>query len=155
MKLYINSWSWPFSLEQIFYHEHLYARSTAIKELLNNNYLPLENEHGNPFKELINFTLRYFENYIKENPVEAVVQLSRSFPLMHQFIHRQITKHDDTILIEDDFNEQQAYDEFLIFCKSYFCSFYPVKNERNLQIRRYFNIKANDLIQFIEGDQAD
>ena len=126
---------------------------TEAKELLNNNYLPLKNEYH--FKELINFALRYFEKYIKEKPVEAAVQLCRSFPLMHQFIHRQITKQDHTILIEDNFDEQQAYDEFLIFCKSYFLSFYPVKNERDMQIRRHFKNINNSLIQFIDSEQTD
>ena len=117
--------------------------------------MTLPDEHGNPFKELINFTLQYFEKDIKDKPVEAENQLRSAFPLMHEFIHRQISKQQNSISIENNFDEQQAYYEFLDFCKTVLCSLYPEKNERDLQIRRHFKIFHNDLIQFIGAEHAN
>lgn len=53
-------------LRMILHNQHLYGRSLAIKELLNNSYQILKDEYGNPFKELIKFTLLYFENYERQ-----------------------------------------------------------------------------------------
>jgi hypothetical protein len=137
------------------HREHLYGRSLAVRELINNNYLTLPDEHGNPFKELINFTLQYFEKYIKDKPVEAENQLRSAFPLMNEFIHRQISKEQNSISIENNFDEQQAYDEFLDFCKTLLCSLHPKKKERDLQIKRLFKIFHNDLIQFIGAEHEN
>lgn len=142
-------------LGRTLHREHLYGRSLAIRDLINNNHVILLDEYGNPFKELINFTLQYFEKYYREKPIEADNQLRSAFPLMYQFIHRQISKQQYSISIENNFDEQQAYDEFLDFCKNILCSLYPEKNERDIQIRRYFKIFHNDLIQFIDDKQAN
>jgi hypothetical protein len=79
------------------HNEHLYGRSLAIKELLNNSYQILDDEYENPHKELINFTLLYFENYTNDKPVDADNLLISAFPLMHQFIYRQISKQNNNI----------------------------------------------------------
>ena len=79
-------------LVMTLHNEHLYGRSLAIRELLNNSYQILNDEYGNPFKELINFTLSYFERFNVEKTDEAHNLLRSSFPLMHQFIYRQILK---------------------------------------------------------------
>ncbi len=50
------------------HREQLYGRSLAIRELIQNQYEVLLDEHGNPFKELINFTLNYFEQYFTSVP---------------------------------------------------------------------------------------
>ena len=153
-KKFLEDEGWA-QLGRTLHREHLYGRSLAVRELINNNYLTLPDEHGNPFKELINFTLQYFEKYIKDKPVEAENQLRSAFPLMHEFIHRQISKQQNSISIENNFDEQQAYDEFLDFCKTALCSLYPEKNERDLQIRQHFKIFHNDLIQFIGAEHAN
>jgi hypothetical protein len=153
-KKFLEDEGWA-QLGRTLHREHLYGRSLAVRELINNNYLTLQDEHGNPFKELINFTLQYFEKYIKDKPVEAESQLRIAFPLMHEFIHRQISKQQNSISIENNFDEQQAYDEFLDFCKTVLCSLYPEKNKRDLQIRRYFKIFHNELIQFIGDEHAN
>lgn len=152
-KKFLDDRGWA-QLEKILHHEHLNGRSYAIRELLNNNYQTLPNEHRNPFKELINFTLQYFEKYIEDNPVEVVNQLRISFPLMHKFIHRQISNQQNSISIENNFDEQKAYDEFLIFCKNVLCSDYPNKNERDLQIKLRFKTFYNDLIHFIDAEHS-
>ena len=153
-KKFLEDEGWA-QLGRTLHREHLHGRSLAVRELINNNYLTLPDEHGNRFKELINFTLQYFEKYIKDKPVEAGNQLRSAFPLMHEFIHRQISKQQNSISIENNFDEQQAYDEFLEFCKTVLCSLYPEKKERDLQIRRHFKISHNDLIQFIGAEHAN
>ena len=153
-KKFLEDEGWA-QLGRTLHREHLYGRSLAVRELINNNYLTLPDEHGNPFKELINFTLQYFEKYIKDKPVEAENQLRSAFPLMHEFIHRQISKQQNSISIENNFDEQQAYNEFLEFCKTVLCSLYPEKNERDLQIIRHFKILHNVLIQFMGAEHAN
>lgn len=139
-------------LGMTLHNEHLYGRSLAIKELLNNSYQILNNEYGNPFKELINFTLLYFENYTKDKTVEADNLLKSAFPLMHQFIYRQVFKQNYNIPIVSNFDEQKAYDEFLFFCKNVFLSLYPDKDIRVRQIKGHFKVLGNDLINFIENE---
>jgi hypothetical protein len=148
-KNFLENEGWA-QLSKTFHREHIRGRSLAIRELINNNYFSLRNEHGNPYKELINFTIRYFEKFLEERPVEAVNLLKIAFPLMHQFIYRHITKQEKSISLENNFDEQEAYDEFLDFCKNVLCSLYPEKKERDIQIRHHFNIFHNELIQFIE-----
>ena len=138
-------------LGMTLHNEHLYGRSLAIRELLNNSYQILNDEYGNPFKELINFTLLYFERFNVEKPDEANKLLRSCFPLMHQFIYRHISKQQNTNVIENKFDEQKAYDEFLDFCKNVFISLYPEKDIRDGQIKRHFKILSNDLINFIEN----
>jgi hypothetical protein len=142
-------------LTRTLHREHQKGRSLAVRELINNNYSTLTDENGNPFKELINFTLQYFEKYINDNPIEANNQLKFDFPLMHLFIYRQISKQQNSISIDNNLNEQQAYDEFLEFCKNILCSLYPEKTERDLQIRRHFKILHNSLIEFINIENAN
>lgn len=153
-KKFLEDAGWT-QLERILHREHLSGRSLAIRELINNNYLPLSDEHRNPFKEQINFTLQYFEKYSKNKPIEADKLLRTYFPLMHKFILRQIYKQQNTIAIENNFDEQMAYDEFLVFCKNVLCSLYPNKNERDLKIKQYFKISYNGLIQFIDDEHPD
>lgn len=71
---------------------------------------------------------------------------------MQKYIYRQIFKRQNAISIENNFDEQQAYDEFLFFCKNILCSNYPDKNERDIQIRSYFKFMCNQLIEFIEKE---
>jgi hypothetical protein len=140
-----------FNLGMTLHREHLYGRSLAIRELINNHYqvLPEENEK-NQFKELINFTLVYFERYFADKPKDAEKLLRNSFPIMHLYIYRQISNGQNTITGDVQFDEQNAYDEFLFFCKNVFLSKYPDKSIRDEQIRRQFNITHNSLISFIE-----
>jgi hypothetical protein len=139
-------------LGMTLHNEHLYGRSLAIKELLNNSYQILNDEYGNPFKEPINFTILYFEKFIVDKPDEAEKLLRSAFPLMHQFIYRKISKQQNTIVIENNFDEQIAYDEFMVFCKNIFISLYPEKDIRNKLIKQHFKNLSNDLINFIERE---
>lgn len=132
--------------------EHLYGRSLAINELLNNSYQIFDDEYQNPFKELINFTLLYFENYTNDKTVDADNLLISAFPLMHQFIYRQISKQNNFIPVVSNFDEQKAYDEFLLFCRNVFLSLYPDKDIRDRQIKLQFKVLDNDLINFIENE---
>jgi len=146
---YENLHPWPETLEECLYREYRYARQLAIKQLIDNNYQILNDEFGNRFKEPINFTLNLFRKLFKDNPTETHDILKSAFPLMHQFIYRQIFKQKNIISIDDKFDEQVAYDEFLYFCKEIFLS-YPDKNERNLSITRHFKLMHNDITRFIE-----
>ncbi len=152
-KKFLEDEGWA-QLERILVREHLQGRSLAIRALISNNYPPLPNEYRNPFNELINFTIQYFETYSKDKPIEADNLLRISFPLMHKFILRQISKQQNTISIENNFDEQEAYDEFLVFFKSTLCSLYPNKKERDLKIKRYFKKTYNSLIQFIDNENT-
>ena len=145
-----NDYHWPLSLEQILYNEHLSGRTKAIRELLENNYKIQDDERGNPFKELINFTLKYFHGYFIENPNEAERLLRDSFPIMHVYIKRQIFDQQNEITNILPLDEQNAYDEFLIFCKKYFLNAYPDKVVRDMQIRSNFKLLRNEIIEFIE-----
>ena len=52
-KKFLEDEGWV-QLERIFHREHMYGRSLAVKQLIENSYQILPDEHGNPFKELIN-----------------------------------------------------------------------------------------------------
>lgn len=140
-----------FNLEMIFHHEIMKARASAINQLVNNTYCAYDDEYENRFKELINFTLKYFEKYIFEKPTQAESILIKEFPLMHNYINRHIYKQQNIIKSNDDFDVQKAYDEFLVFCKNYFCFLYPEKVIRDEQLKNQF-IMYSDLIRFIDGD---
>lgn len=146
---YENLHPWPETLEECLYREYRYARELAIKQLIDNNYQILNDEFENRFKEPINFTLNLFQRSFKDYPIETHDKLKSTFPLMNQFIYRQIFKQKKIISINDKFDEQVAYDEFLYFCKETLLN-YSDKNERNLIIRRYFKLMHNDITKFIK-----
>ena len=142
------------SFSQLFrtiHSEHLYGRSLAIQGLINNEYQILKDEYGNPFKESINFTLLYFEKYFNESAIDAEQSLRDSFPTMYHYIKRQIDKQHNEIIKVSNFDDQNAYEEFLVFCKKTFCSLYPEKNIRDEKIKNNFKIFHPSLIKFIEG----
>tara|TARA_B110000902_G_scaffold233730_1_gene277749 strand:- start:1895 stop:2743 length:849 start_codon:yes stop_codon:yes gene_type:complete len=159
---------WPLNMAEAFYSDFRNGRSMAIKQLIDNNYETLNDEYENSFKEPINFTLQYLEKHFDYKTIEAGAEnvtseditgeivtdniLISAFPLMQKYIYRQIFKRQNAISIENNFDEQQAYDEFLFFCKNILCSNYPDKNERDIQIRSYFKIMSNQLIEFIEKE---
>jgi hypothetical protein len=134
------------------HREHLYGRSLAIKDLLNNSYQILNGEIENPFKEPINFSLIYLENYKREKPESAENLIQNAFPLMHQFIYRYFTKQNNEIPFLDNFDEQKAYTEFLFFCKRILLSLYPDKTIRDRTIKLQFKLTSRDLIKFIENE---
>lgn len=131
------------------YNEGVDGRSKAIEQLLNNNYTILEDEFGNQYKEVINFVLRYFE----DNTEEVDTELARPFPIMHTYIHRHLSREENDIEIEDNFNAEKAYNEFLYFCKNYFLTVYPNKIERDSQIHLYFKKTAHGLIEFFDREE--
>lgn len=133
-------------------NESMRGRSLAINELMGNNYQILSDEYGNPHKELINFTLKYFSKFFTENPTKAESLLIKSFPLMYQIIRSQILKQEKAVEIMGEIDVQKGYDEFLDFCKNLFTSIYPNKNERDEQIMQNFKILGCSLIHFIEND---
>jgi hypothetical protein len=142
---------WPLSLEQILCYEHRYL---AIKKLLANNYVIYNEASGNPYEELILFTLKYFYKHYIEKPIEAEKLLIASFPTTHLFIKRQISNPQNEFTNSFPINEQDAYDEFLLFCKNTFCLLYPNKSLRDKQIKHNFKMLHDALIQFIDNDQV-
>jgi hypothetical protein len=139
----------------IIHRENLYGRSLAITELVENHYQIRSVESGNPSKELINFTLHYFDKYFSEKPIEAEKLLRDSFPTMHLYIKRQISNEQNEINNNVEFDDQDAYDEFLFFCKKTFCSLYPDKSIRDEQIRHHFKIHVKDLIRYIDSEESN
>ena len=142
-----------FNLRMILNTEFLSGRMKAIKELLNNECEIEMDEYKNPFKELTDFTLNYFKNHYIEKPEDALSLLENSFPIMNQYIYRVITNKKIVIDIESYFDYQKAYDEFLIFCKNYFCSKFSDKLIRDQQIKKDFKLIHNDFINFIDNDK--
>lgn len=130
------------------YNESVSGRACALKELLDNEYTILDDESENQYKEVINFVLKYFE----DNTEEAGAELTKSFPIMHTYIHRHLSKEENDIEIEDNFNTEKAYNEFLYFCKNYFLSTYPNKANRDRQIHLHFKNTAHGLIEFFERE---
>lgn len=133
--------------------EQKWGRSLAIQELTENRYQIQLDEGSNQFKELINFTLSYYHDYFIDKPIEAEETLKADFPMMHQYIKRKILNQQFEIPIKTGFDEQDAYDEFLYFCKDVFCTLYPVKSIRDAQIKNHFKILHFDLIQFVDDEQ--
>lgn len=159
-KIFYDNPEWEFlksfaELAFTLHREHIYGKSLAIKELIENRYQILLDEHGNPFKELINFTLKYFDRYFVEKPIEAEKLLIDTFPTMHLYIKRQISIQQNEITNSIPIDEQNAYDEFQFFCKNAFCSLYPAKSIRDEQIKLHFKNFHNALIQFIDTEQAN
>ncbi len=159
-KIFYDNPEWEFiksiaELGFILYREHQYGKSVAINELIEGYYQIHLDEHQNPFKELINFTLKYFDRFFVENPIEAEKLLKHSFPTMHLYIKRQISTQKSEITSRVPIDEQRAFDEFLIFCKNAFCSHYPDKTIRDERIKYNFKIFHNSLIQFIDAEEAN
>lgn len=155
-KIFFNDPEWDAlkSLAKLYYtinDEYERGRSFAIRELMNNQYNIQINEHGNPHKEFINFTLNYFVNYFSENPIDAELLLNDEFPTMSPFIKKYILNHQDITINESPLNEQISYNEFLLFCKKQFCLLYPEKIIRDEEIKNQF-ILHSDLIRFIDGE---
>ena len=144
-----------FNLRMILNVEFESGRSKAIKELIHFKYKIKINEFENPFKELINFTLYYFKSHYIEQPIETLTLLENVFPIMNQFIFREITNNRSLINIESDFDYQNAYDEFLIFSKNYYCSKFSDKLIRDKQIKKEFKLTHNGFINFIENGKYD
>lgn len=144
----INDW---ILLGKTLHSERLNGRSLAIQELINNKYQILPDEHGNPFKEIINFTIKYFGKYITDKPSEAKRLLKEAFPIMHLYIYRHISNQQNIIPI-NKYDDQICFDEFLDFCKSLFITLYPDKTMRDKEIKQHFKIMQNSLIGFIEEE---
>ena len=144
-----------FNLRMIFNIEFLSGRAKAIKELLHSEYKIEMDEFKNPVKELIDFTLKYFKDHYIEKPNEALSLLENSFPIMNQYIFREITNNRSLVNIESDFDYQKAYDEFLIFLKNYFCSKFSDKLIRDEQIKKEFKLLHNDFINFIDNGKYE
>ncbi len=98
--------------------------------------------------------MKYFEGYFVEKPLEAERLLKNTFPTMHLYIKRQITNQQNEITNIIPIDEQNAYDEFLLFCKNAICLLYEDKSIRDQQIKHHFKIFHNALIQFIDSEQA-
>jgi hypothetical protein len=148
-----------FNLEMTLHNEHSCGRSLAIKSLVNNEYEILPDKYGNPFQELINFTLLYFANSKFTDNVELKNIIQNYFPVMYKYLFRQVNKINPKLLltyseIDDNhlFDEQNAYDEFINFMFILFTKNFKDKNERDFAIERNFNIMAGDLILYIERE---
>ena len=150
-KEFMEYYGWT-AVSSTFYHEHMHGRSMAIEQLRKYEYSILPDEFGNPFKELINFTLSHFKNIYEEKPAETAHYLSILFPLMHLYIYRQISNEQISIQHFRKIDDQKAYDEFISFCILLFSSAYPEKETRDKVINYHFKYLHNDLIQLIENE---
>lgn len=96
--------------------EHSRARSFIINELIENTY-DILSDPENHFKEPINYTLKYYDMKLKENPTETEIELRNSFPIMHQYILNHILKQ-NIITNNENIDKQDAYQEFWVFGKN-------------------------------------
>lgn len=152
-----NGW---FGYQKVKHSESIYGRSLAIRELIDNEYQILDDEYGNPYKELINFTILYFVNRKFTNKEELLNIIQRDFPIMNSYLIRQINLlnqnlqlhadfKNDTIL---DFDEQKAYFEFNDFICKYFTTNFNEKILRDKAIRKNFKYLGDSFISYIESD---
>ena len=144
-----NGWS---NLALTLERENAKARNLSIQEFISNEYKSQSDEHGNPYKELINFTLFYFESFYSKNSEDAEKSLLGSFPTMHFYIKRKIFNLQNDLPNKQHIDEQISYDEFLIFCVNYFSIEYPTKKNRDKQIKSHFNIISDFLIEIIDSE---
>lgn len=135
-----------FFLGMSTYSESIHGEFSALQPLLDNHYIVLEEESGNPHKEVINFVLKYFEKNLEERYSE----LTSAFPIMHVYINRYLLKEESDIEIKEPFCQEKAYKEFLYFCRNYFLTIYPNKTERDSQIHLHFKNMGYGLIEFFE-----
>lgn len=133
--------------------EQRYLKSAAIQQLIERRYHIHVDEYDNPFKELLNYSLKYFKRYFAENPSQADILIKESFPLMYPYIKRQLFIEQKEIIHEVQMDEQNAFDEFLFFCKNTLCKLYPDKRDRDEQIRHHFKNFHQSLIQFIDDEE--
>jgi acyl carrier protein len=147
-----------YGLAKILHHESNYGCSLAIKELVENKYIILQEESGNPYKELINFTLLYFTSGKFTDNEILIKTIQKYFPIMGNYLIRQLNIIDPSIQFHSDFNdltidnldEKKAYDEFLNFAYILFVNKYPNKELRDNAIRNNFKSLASGLMLFID-----
>lgn len=145
-------------LAEILCNEHNYAISLAIKELVQNKYTILKEEYGNPYKELINFTLLYFTSKAFISNEFLLKTIQKYFSIMGSYLIRQLNIIDPSIqfhsdlnnLINDNLDKQKGYDEFLNFAYIQFISKYPDKELRDSAIRNSFKFSGSGLILYID-----
>lgn len=149
-----------FKLGMTLHNEHIYGRSSAIIELVENRYQILQDEYGNPFKELINFTLLYFTNGNFTNKEELLNIIKVHFPIMSTPLIRQLNLINPNLQLHTDYkndtiidlDEQKGYDEFLDFAYKLFTQSFTDIELRNNAIRNNFKIFGSDLISFIDTE---
>jgi hypothetical protein len=123
------------------------ARSVALKDSFNLNEQKFETD--NPYKELIYFTLNYFDELNAENPSETKELIISSFPLMKDSIISYISKDQSVNTSEWDFDEELAYNEFKNFCANYFLTRYQNEQIRNQEIKKHFKLAHADFIKYL------
>ena len=149
-----------FKLGITLHNEHTHGRLLAIKDLVNETYHILRDEYGNPFKELINFTLLYFANERFRNQQEIENIIRHYFPIMEIHLINKINLINPDLHLDINFknnkdeilDEQKGYDEFLDFIYLQFTKSFPDKTSRDKAIMKNFKIFGRDLIAFIESE---
>ena len=147
-----------YGLAEILHDESNYACSLAIKELVDNKYIILQEESGNPYKELINFTLLYFTSGEFTNNEILINTIQKYFSIMENYLLRQLNIINPSIQFHSEFNnlnidnldEKKGYDEFLNFAYILFINKYPDKELRDNAIRNSFKFSSRGLILFID-----
>ncbi len=147
-----------YGLDEMLYEEHSYGMSLAIKGLVENKYIILQEESGNRYKELINFTILYFTSGKFSDNEILIKTIQKYFPTMGNYLIRQLNIIDPSIQFHSDFNdltidnldEKKGYDEFLNFTYILLINKYPDKYKRDNAIRINFKFLAGDLISFID-----
>ena len=134
----------------VLHREQAEGRSRAISELIEFRYQILADEYGNPFKEIINFTLRYFQKFAESDRQKAKQLLFLNFPIMAVHILKYDPKERTEGQLNTTINKQDAYHEFLNFVGRYFKSNYSDKSERDLAIHANFNHFITDVISFAD-----
>ena len=130
--------------------EQSLGKSMAINDLFNLNEQKIET--GNPYKELIDFTLKYFDELNAENPNEAEGQIISNFPLMKDMIIRYISKDQIIYTHERNFDDEVAFNEFRNFCANYFLTRYENEQIRNEEIKKHFKLAYAEFIKYLKNE---
>jgi hypothetical protein len=156
----LHFWKRGETLADVLYLEFMRARKLAIIEFIENRYEILENESGNHYKEVINFTILYFVNADIRKKEQIEVVIFQHFPTMGLYLLQTINLLNNDFQFKIDTNhninlildEQEGYEEFLNFIFVLFTSIYKEKKVRDNSIKRNFKLMGNGIITYIESE---
>jgi hypothetical protein len=145
-KEFLKEYGWV-HLGLILHREHTMARNNAIVALIENQYVILPDEYGNPHKEIVNFALQFYNEKLGSPNIE--IELKQLFPIMHSHILNFITGKQQISIDANSVDIQQGFNEFSDFVVNYFTKLSLKTKKRDALIRQYFKIMHQTIIQEI------
>jgi hypothetical protein len=135
-------------------YESLSGQKMAINDLLNNRYVILQHESGNPLKELLNPILRMYYEAYQRTPEDVLLSLKTHFPKSGNYILEFIQKKKPTTRFRTVRDPIVLYNEFYNFNISYLLSHYPEKRRRDIAVRQNFNYMASNMIHLLDEAES-